>query len=154
MAMSGPKSGGGDDPMPVAEINVTPLVDVMLVLLIIFMVTAPIMMSQLPITLPKASIVPSDVHKDPIIVSIDPQGNYSIDLGEGKVEGVTYDALPTRLAELAKQDPTNLVYVKAGRQTMYGKVVELLAVVGSAGFDKVSVKADLGGGGDAPPSVP
>ena len=68
---------------PVAEINITPMVDVMLVLLIIFMVTSPLMMSQLPVTLPKASSTPSENPKEPTIVSIDALGNYFIDAGDG-----------------------------------------------------------------------
>jgi biopolymer transport protein ExbD len=75
---------GGDEEMgPVAEINITPMVDVMLVLLIIFMVTAPLMMSQLPITLPKASSAQSDKPRDPMVVSVNRDGHYFIDPGTG-----------------------------------------------------------------------
>ncbi|GAC1627782.1 MAG: protein TolR [Nevskia sp.] len=134
---------GGDEEMgPVAEINITPMVDVMLVLLIIFMVTAPLMMSQLPVTLPKASAAPSDHPKDPLIVSVDLAGHYYIDQDRkiGPVEVSTEQLQPT-LIEIAKQDPDNLVYVSGDQKINYGKVVDLIGVVGNSGFAKVSLQS-------------
>jgi len=133
-------SGSGDEGEmgPVAEINVTPLVDVMLVLLIIFMVTAPVMMSKLEIAMPKPNPNPTE-HHDPIIISIDLQESYSIDQGGGNVQQVASTDLPAKLAELAVKEKDNVVFVKAERANNYGKVVELLQLVGNAGFDKVSL---------------
>jgi biopolymer transport protein ExbD len=137
-------SGGGDEGEmgPVAEINVTPLVDVMLVLLIIFMITAPLMMSQLPITLPKASLQEMGKPRDPLIVSFDLQGNYYIDTGGGHTEQVTYEELPAKLAAIAAVQADNLVYVRADKGALYGKVVDLLAIVGNSGFYKVSLMSE------------
>ena len=88
---------------PVAEINITPMVDVMLVLLIIFMVTAPLMMSQLQVTLPKASSVQTTQPKEPTIVSIDSAGNYFIDAGDGNgPQPYPQSALQPRLIEMAR----------------------------------------------------
>jgi biopolymer transport protein ExbD len=137
---------GGDEELgPVAEINITPMVDVMLVLLIIFMVTAPLMMSQLPITLPKASSAPSDKPKDPLIVSVDEAGHYFIDRDRaiGPVE-VPADQLQPMLIQIAKEDPGNLVYVSGEKGIDYGRVVDLIGIVGNSGFDKVSLQAKVG----------
>jgi Biopolymer transport protein len=138
MAMSSPSANGGGegDLSPVAEINVTPLVDVMLVLLIIFMVTAPLMMSQLPITLPKASLQEMGKPRQPLIVSIDADGNYFINS-----EQLPLDQLQTQLAGMSKTEGDNVVFVRADKGLPYGKVVDLLQIVGDAGFYKVSLMA-------------
>ena len=137
---------------PVAEINITPMVDVMLVLLIIFMVTSPLMMSQLPVTLPKASSAPSENPKEPTVVSIDAAGNYFIDAGDGQGPQATApEGLQPRLIELSKVDPDQLVFVQGDAKIDYGRVVDLIGIVSASGFSKVSLKsAKLGvGGGDA-----
>lgn len=136
-------SGGGEEGEmgPVAEINVTPLVDVMLVLLIIFMVTAPLMMSQLPITLPKASLDDMGKPRDPLIVSMDMEGHYYLDSGQ-HTEEVPFDELPARLKDIADKEPDNLVFVRADKGVEYGKVVDLISVVGGSGFYKVSLMSE------------
>jgi biopolymer transport protein ExbD len=140
MAMSVKPASGGDDEMgPVAEINVTPLVDVMLVLLIIFMVTMPIMMNQLPITLPKPSVFQSDKPPEKLGVSFDLQNNYFIQHNEDPKEPVAYTDLPARLHDLAEQHPDELVTVCADKDSIYDRVVDLMAIVGSSGFYKVTL---------------
>jgi biopolymer transport protein TolR len=127
---------------PVAEINITPMVDVMLVLLIIFMVTSPLMMSQLPITLPKASSAPSDNPKEPTVVSIDDAGNYFIDAGDGAGPiGTSPENLQPRLIEIAALDPDQLVFVQGASKIEYGRVVDLIGIVSASGFSKVSLKS-------------
>ena len=123
----------------IAEINVTPLVDVMLVLLIIFMVTAPLMMSQVPITLPKAALQEMGKPRDPLIVSFDLNGNYYIDTGGGNVQSFRYDQLPQRLHDLAVAQPDNLVYIRADKGAVFDKVRDLLKLAAQAGFYKVSL---------------
>ena len=136
MAMStGSGAGGGT----LAEINVTPLVDVMLVLLIIFMVTAPLMMSQVPITLPKAALQEMGKPRDPLIVSFDLNGNYYIDTGGGHVDQMTIQQLPERLHEIAVAQPDNLVYIRADKGAVFDKVRDLLKMAAQAGFYKVSL---------------
>ncbi len=134
--------GGDEDMGPVAEINITPMVDVMLVLLIIFMVTAPLMMSQLPVTLPKTSSTPTDKPKDPLIVSINQEGHYFIERDKevGPVEVAPADLQPQLIA-LAKEDPDNLVYVSGDKVIAYGRVVDLIGLVGNSGFSKVSLQS-------------
>ncbi|MBV8062762.1 MAG: biopolymer transporter ExbD [Nevskia sp.] len=139
--MSVKSSSGGDEGEmgPVAEINVTPLVDVMLVLLIIFMVTAPLMMNQLPITLPKPSVFQTDKPPEKLAVSFDLQGTYYIQHNEDPKEAVPYEQLPDRLHAIAQDHPDELVTVCADPQSIYDRVVDLMAIVGSSGFGKVTL---------------
>ncbi|MDB5974350.1 MAG: protein TolR [Nevskia sp.] len=141
MGMSVKAAGGGEEGEmgPVAEINVTPLVDVMLVLLIIFMVTMPLMMNQLPITLPKPSLSQPDKPPEKLTVDFDLQGNYFIQHNEDAKEGVPYTDLPARLRDLADKNPDELVTVCADKDSIYDRVVDLMAIVGSSGFSKVTL---------------
>ena len=142
MAMSAKTSSHGEEEDlggAIAEINVTPLVDVMLVLLIIFMVTAPLMMSQVPITLPKAALQEMGKPRDPLIVSFDLNGNYYIDTGGGNVQEFRYEQLPQRLHDLAVAQPDNLVYIRADKGAVFDKVRDLLKLAAQAGFYKVSL---------------
>ena len=139
---AGNSSGGDDEMAPVADINVTPLVDVMLVLLIIFMVTAPLLMSQLPITLPKASLQEMGKPRDPLILSFDLQGNYYLDTGGGHSEQIPLDQLPERLHAIAQTEPDNLVYIRADKAVTFEKVRQLLKIAAGAGFYKVSLMSE------------
>ena len=141
MGMSAKASSGGEDGGlgMVAEINVTPLVDVMLVLLIIFMVTAPLMMNQLPITLPKPSVFQTDKPPDKLAVSFDLQGNYFMQHNEDPKAAVAYADLPGQLQSIAKDHPDEVVTVCADPQSIYDRVVDLMAIVGSSGFSKVTL---------------
>jgi len=141
MGMSIKSSSGGDEGEmgPVAEINVTPLVDVMLVLLIIFMVTMPLMMNQLPITLTKPSLFQSDKPPEKLSVSFDLQNNYFLQHNDDPKEAVPYTDLPARLRDIADKTPEELVTVCADPQSIYDRVVDLMAIVGSSGFSKVTL---------------
>lgn len=138
MSMNVTRSASSQDELssyqPMAEINVTPLVDVMLVLLIIFMITAPLMMAQLPIDLPKTSAAELGKPKQPLIVSLDTKGQYYID---GKPTASV--DLPTQLKTLANTDPDQTVYVRADKAIPYGQVMALLGEVGQSGFYKISL---------------
>ncbi|MFI4968371.1 MAG: ExbD/TolR family protein [Gammaproteobacteria bacterium] len=139
--MSAPKGGSSGDESsgykPMAEINVTPMVDVMLVLLIIFMVTAPLMMAQLPIELPKTSAQDLGKPPEPLIVGMDADGNYYV--GSDKV---SESDLPAKLQQLAQDNPDQIVYVRGDKDIPYGKVIALLGVVGKAGFYKISLMSE------------
>ena len=134
MSRSAPDSGGFLGYQPLSEINVTPLVDVMLVLLIIFMITAPLMMAKLPIELPRTSAAAMGKPKQPLIVSLDARGQYY--LAGTPVAAVD---LPGRLQTLARQDQDQVVYVRADKSIAYGQVMALLGEVGQAGFYKISL---------------
>ena len=148
MAFRQPSSGdsGEDSYTPLAEINVTPMVDVMLVLLVIFMVAAPLLTVSVPINLPKSSAAQVAEPPQPLIVSVNAAGETFI--GDNAVAG---DELKTQLTTLASQDPTRIVYVRGDRVIQYGTLMDLLDLVNHAGFAKVSLLAEAAGGGAAKP---
>ena len=148
MAIRLPPSGdtGEDSYTPLAEINVTPMVDVMLVLLVIFMVAAPLLTVGVPINLPKSSAAQVTEPQQPLIVSINKAGETFI--GDDKVLG---DDLKKQLGELATQDPTRIVYVRGDREIEYGTLMDLLGEVNSAGFAKVSLLAEAASAPKPPP---
>jgi biopolymer transport protein ExbD len=129
--------GGEDRYQPLAEINVTPMVDVMLVLLVIFMVTAPLLTVGVPLNLPKSSAAQLTEPKEPIIVSLDAKGGVFI--GEERVDE---SALKDRLATLAGEDPDRIVYVRGDRTISYARLMDMLGVVSNAGFTKLSLLAE------------
>ena len=143
------RGDGGDlgftDYRPLAEINVTPMVDVMLVLLIIFMVAAPLMMAGVPVQLRKTTANKLSLPREPLVVSIDKDGAYYV-----RKEPVEADALIAKLTALHAGAPDQVVYVRADRSLEYGRVVTLMGMVGRAGFAKISLVAE----GEPPQSTP
>ena len=136
MAVGG---GGSDDGessyKPLAEINVTPFVDVMLVLLIIFMVAAPLMVQGVPLDLPKTSASKLGTVKKPMVVSMSADGNLYI-----RDEQVTKQTLVSRLMAIKSQEGGDgVVYVRADKKIAYGDVMEVLGRVGESGFARVSL---------------
>ena len=134
-----PPSGdtGEDRYQPLAEINVTPMVDVMLVLLIIFMVTAPLLTVGVPLDLPKTSAAEVTQPKQPVVLSLDREGGTFI--GDERIDPA---ALKDRLAQLAAADPERIVYVRGDRTISYARLMDMLGVVNAAGFTKVSLLAE------------
>jgi biopolymer transport protein ExbD len=131
---------GAERYAPLAEINVTPMVDVMLVLLVIFMVTAPLLSVAVPLDLPKSQAARLAEPKTPIILSLDRSGNAF--LGDTHVaEG----DLAARLAALAAEDPARIVYVRGDRTITYDRLMDVLGLVSRAGFAKVSLLAEPAG---------
>ena len=119
---------------PMAEINVTPLVDVMLVLLIIFMVTAPMLASGVPIELPESRANALDQQPDQITISIDREGFVYID--DGLVER---GGLPAALDELRRGGDEPLVTLRADRALDYGRVMAVMGELNRAGFNSISL---------------
>jgi biopolymer transport protein ExbD len=128
---------GGGGYQPLAEINVTPLVDVMLVLLIVFMVTAPLMMSGVELQLPKTSAAPLEKPKEPVIVSITADG--ALHLGEDTFDDA---ALGARLSAMHGERGDAIVYVRGDRAVPYGRIMEAITLVNQAGFAEVSLIAE------------
>ena len=139
MAFSLPPSGdaGEDRYQPLAEINVTPMVDVMLVLLVIFMVTAPLLTVGVPLDLPKTAAAELLQPKEPIVLSLDRAGATFI--GDEPVAGAD---LKGRLGQLAAEDPERVVYVRGDRTISYAQLMDALGLVNTAGFTKVSLLAE------------
>ena len=127
---------GGDDTAyrPMAEINITPMVDVMLVLLVIFMVAAPLMVAGVPVELPHTSAARVSQLKKPMIVSLAADGNIYI-----REEQVIKDGFVPRLQALHAAEGDTVVYVRADKKSSYGDVMEILGKVGESGYGRVSL---------------
>ena len=133
---------------PVAEINVTPLVDVMLVLLIVFMIAAPLMTVGVPLQLPKSAAAKVAEPKEPIVLSIDKDGK--VFLAE---EELTEASILPRLKSLAMQDPEQVVLVRGDKEIRYGRLMEVMGQVSTAGFPRVSLIAEMAQSGGARPAM-
>lgn len=132
---------------PLAEINVTPLVDVMLVLLIIFMVAAPLMTSGVKVDLPKASAAPLGQDAKPITVSINAQGQIYLQDTE-----VHVPELVTKLQAMSQNQPDRRIFVRGDKGIAYGRIMQVMATITQGGFTKVALLAVQGPGTEAQPS--
>lgn len=128
---------GGNSDKLMSDINVTPLVDVMLVLLIIFMVTAPMMMQGVDVALPKTTSEPLTSEKEHLIISID--ADNQVYINDFKV---TLDFLREKLARILEGRTDREVYLRADRHIPYGLVVRVMAEVKGAGVDKLGMITD------------
>ena len=142
MAFSPPPSSDVDEYRyePLAEINVTPMVDVMLVLLVIFMVTAPLLTVGVPLDLPKTKAAAITEPKPPVVLSLNRVGEVFI--GDERIDP---GDLPKRLSGLAAEDPTRIVYVRGDQTISYAQLMDALSLVNRAGFSKVSLVAEAAG---------
>jgi biopolymer transport protein TolR len=124
-------------PQPMSEINMTPLIDVMLVLLVIFMITAPLMGSSLKLDLPRSDAAqPNDAPRF-VAVALDPQGR--LYLGD---ELLDEPAFRERIAAAARQNPQIEVQLRADRSVPYGRVAELIGMVQKAGLNRIGFVAE------------
>ena len=137
MGMNIPQGGGGrrNAYRPMAEINVTPFIDVMLVLLIVFMVTAPLLSAGVQVDLPKSEAGPiSDKDSKPIEVTVENDGD--IFIGETKV---TSDELMVKLGAITGDDTERRIFIRADQGLSYGRVMEVLGAVNNGGYRKVAL---------------
>ena len=126
------------------EINVVPYIDVMLVLLIIVMVTAPLLTQGIKVDLPQATAEPlPSESKTPIVVSVDVTGDYFIDVGDGNNEKIDLEALRVEVAARVKQAPTTPVVVKGDRTVAYEQVVRLMVELQAAGVPSVGLMTEM-----------
>ncbi len=126
-----------------AEINVVPYIDVTLVLLIIFMITTPLIHSGVDVDLPQAQakeIEQTDI--PPVIISIDKQGRYFIDLGGQEAEQAEAKELLILVAAILKNKPKTQVYIRGDKNVEYGKVVTVMAALKNAGIPKVGLMTE------------
>jgi biopolymer transport protein TolR len=128
----GRRRGGGNRPM--SEINVTPMVDVMLVLLIVFMVAAPLLTVGVPIDLPKTQAKELNTDSKPVTVSVDPQGQVFV--GE---ESVPIDGLVAKLAAASPAGTDERIYVRGDTTANYGAVMKVMGVLSGAGYAKIGL---------------
>ncbi len=119
-----------------ADINMTPFIDVMLVLLIIFMVAAPLLATGVPIDLPQTKAAALNIDQKPLSVSIDTKGEITIN-----DQPVLEDQLGAKLKELAK-GADDRVYVRGSHDVQYGRIAEVMAIITSSGFKRVALVTD------------
>lgn len=123
-----------------SEINVVPYIDVMLVLLVIFMITAPLLSQGVNVNLPQAASEPlPPTDREPVIVSVDADGDFFINYGENQDQPVDAETLANRVGALRKYQPGIAVFVKGDRGVQYGRVVELMALLQGAGVEGVGL---------------
>ena len=124
----------------VAEINVVPYIDVMLVLLVIFMATAPLLMQGIEVDLPKADSSPvSDSDAEPLIVSIDAQSRLYLNLGASDDQALSMETVKQRVATVLKRNPEKAVMVWGDAAVPYGDVVVLMSELQEAGAPSVGL---------------
>lgn len=123
-----------------SEINVVPYIDVMLVLLIIFMITAPLLSQGVKIDLPQVPSEPLPAgDSDPVIVSVDAAGNFFINYGENQDQPVSPEVLVNRVSALVKYRPKLPVLVKGDTGVNYGRVVQAMALLQGAGVKGIGL---------------
>ena len=127
------------------EINVVPYIDVMLVLLIIFMVTAPLLNLGVDIELPQSNAKPIEQNKDPVIVSINSRGEYSLKLRDADEEFLDRDLLARKIAAFIRANPQTPVYIAADQRLPYQNVMEAMVLLQGAGVPKVGLMSQPNG---------
>ena len=132
-----------------SDMNVVPYIDVMLVLLVIFMVTAPMITAGLTVDLPKAVTDPLSSSKEPpAIVYVEANNKLSVQFGEGKVHEVTQDELHEELSQALAKNAQLLVLVRGDEKVPYGEVIKLMATLQSSGLPQVGLMTEQ------PPKTP
>jgi biopolymer transport protein TolR len=130
----------------VAEMNVVPYIDVMLVLLIIFMITAPMLTQGIKVDLPKAGAepLPEDLMRQhqPLILSVDASGNYYLNIGADEETAIEDNTVVERVSTVLRREPQTPVLVKADQSVPYGRVVTGMVLLQEAGAEKVGFITD------------
>lgn len=126
---------------PMAEINVVPYIDVMLVLMIIFMVTAPLLTQGVHVDLPQASAEPvtPEENKEPLVVSVDAAGLFYVAIGDNQDQAVSADTMLAKVGAVMRLNPDTPVMVKGDAAVDYGKVVTVMALLQKAGAPSVGL---------------
>jgi len=138
MQMTGSNRRRGGGRTLVSEINVTPLVDVMLVLLVVFMITAPLLTVGVPVDLPKTKAKAIAEAEEPLVISVDAEGKIYI-----QDTPVDLENLVPRLRAITESKPDTRIYVRGDKSINYGRIVEVMGTVNIAGFTRVALVAEL-----------
>jgi len=127
-----------------SEINVVPYIDVMLVLLVIFMITTPLLTEGVKVELPQADASPVDTKgEEPIVVSINKKGQYFLNLGKNTHKPIKNNELIKRVKTVLKRRTDKTVYVKGDKKVEYGKVVIMMALLKKSGIEHVGLVTRL-----------
>jgi len=123
-----------------SEINVVPYIDVMLVLLIIFMVTAPLLTQGVKVDLPQVAAEPVDTkQKEPLVATVDARGNYYLSVGDDQDKGVDAETLVQRVAAVLRHQPGTPILVRGDANVNYGAVITVMALLQKAGAPSVGL---------------
>ena len=136
----GKKGKGRRGRRPISDINITPLVDVMLVLLIVFMVAAPLMTMGVPIDLPETQAQAMPLQSKPITVTVEPDGALSID-----GEPTTLETLVAAVEALAVEGTDERLYVRGDTSTAYGAIMEVMGQLSAAGYGRIGLVTNPAG---------
>ena len=136
----GKKGKGRRGRRPISDINITPMVDVMLVLLIVFMVAAPLMTMGVPIDLPETQAQAMPLQSKPITVTVEPDGALSID-----GEPTTLETLVAAVEALAVEGTDERLYVRGDTSTAYGAIMEVMGQLSVAGYGRIGLVTDPAG---------
>ncbi|OUR68270.1 protein TolR [Bermanella sp. 47_1433_sub80_T6] len=130
---------------PIAEMNVVPYIDVMLVLMVIFMITAPVLSQGVKVDLPKVATAPlkSPKNSEPLIVSIKKNGQYVIERGRSEDKAANLEFVHKYVSKILQQQPSTEVLVRGDESVAYGKVIKLMATLQSAGVANVGLVTDV-----------
>jgi biopolymer transport protein TolR len=155
MAAIIPSSGGGGGGKfrrrrhaPIADINVTPMVDVMLVLLVIFMITAPLLQVGVPVDLPKTTAQQVGGKDEPLVVSVNAKDE--VFLGETKF---SVEELKSKLKAVHEEKPDQRVFIRGDKAINYGRMMEVMGVVIDSGFRQLGLLGEQGDSGPAQPAA-
>lgn len=132
------RSNGRKNRRLMNEINVTPLVDVMLVLLITFMITAPMLLAGIEVDLPKTESAPISGHDKPVVISINK--NNELYITETRID--PKELIP-KLESITKENKNTRIFVQGDKSVSYGVIVETMSLIHSAGFTKVALRTDI-----------
>ena len=125
-----------------SEINVVPYIDVMLVLLVIFMITASVMNLGVEVNLPQSNARPVEQAQDPVVVSIARDGTYSLKLGDGANQPISAEELGAKMRAFVAQNPQTPVFVAAHRELQYQTVMEAMELQQGAGVSKAALMSE------------
>ena len=129
-----------------SEINITPFVDIMLVLVVILMIAAPLLILGVPVDLPKATVAPVNQEREPLVLSLDKEGRIYIQEAE-----IQIDALVPRLIAVAESNNDLRIFVRGDRAINYGRVMEVMGLINRAGFTRVALIAEAPAAGSGAP---
>lgn len=128
---------------PMAEINVVPYIDVMLVLLVIFMITAPLLKTGVDVNLPRANTNPMEqTQSEPLVATVDADGNYYLNVGSDPDQPIAEDRLVTMATAVMRRDPQRRVLVRGDQDVSYQRVVRVMALLQQAGAPQVGLVAE------------
>lgn len=127
--------------LPIAEVNVLPFIDVMLVLLVIFMVTAPMLIQGVEVNLPEVVAAPidSDPEEEPLVISLKANGRYYLEQGEDSEDPLELTVIINQVQAIKKHNPQLPVYIRGDRQVTYGEIMGLMDKLKGAGVTQVEL---------------